>query len=102
MRRWKFPAAAASTALVLSFGLAASATASDFFNGFETDTSGWTVFGGAFDASRLPSGTNGIASATGSFHAQGTGAAGNWGGCNDVDGCTASACAAGATFPPNG
>lgn len=102
MRKWKFQTAALSTALALSFALAAPATASDFFNGFETDTSGWTVFGGTSDAIRVASGTNGIASATGSFHGEGTTAAGNWGGYNDVDGCGAIACGAGATFPPNG
>lgn len=35
-----------------------------FYQGFETDASGW------FDATRVASGTNGIASSTGSFHAE--------------------------------
>ena len=102
MKMQKFQTAAASTALILGMAIVAPAMASDFFNGFETDASGWNVFGGAFDANRVPSGTNGIASATGSFHAEGITAAGNWGGYNDVDGCSAIGCAAGATFPPNG
>jgi hypothetical protein len=56
-----------------------------FSNGFETDMNGWNVFGAGYDASRVPSGTNGIPSASGSFHAvnnpnnfPGT----NWGGYN--------------------
>ena len=102
MRTRKFETAAATTVLIFGLAIAAPAMASDFFNGFETDTNGWTVFGGAFNPIRVPSGTNGITSATGSFHAQGTTAAGNWGGYNDIDGCGATACAAGATFPPNG
>jgi hypothetical protein len=102
MRIRRFKTAAASTVLTFGLAIAAPAMASDFFNGFETDTSGWTVFGGAFNPTRVPSGTNGITSATGSFHAEGTTSAGNWGGYNNVDGCGTSACAAGATFPPNG
>lgn len=55
-----------------------------FSNGFETDTAGWNVFGGGFDATRVPSGTNGITSASGSFHAESSasGSAGNWGAYN--------------------
>ncbi|MEX0717713.1 MAG: PEP-CTERM sorting domain-containing protein [Planctomycetaceae bacterium] len=60
-----------------------------FSNGFETDTAGWNVFGAPFDATRVASGTNGITSASGSWHAESgggsvnaTGAAGNWGGYN--------------------
>jgi hypothetical protein len=40
-----------------------SAQAAVYINGFETDTAGWT------NATRVPSGTNGITSAGGSFHA---------------------------------
>ena len=58
-------------------------------NGFEVDNSGWNVFGGTNDATRVASGTNGVTSASGSFHAEATGpnngqtddgsAATNWG-----------------------
>ncbi len=57
-----------------------------YFQGFETDTAGWT------GATRVPSGTNGVSSKQGSFHAEvtGSGVAGtesssaytNWGGYN--------------------
>jgi hypothetical protein len=40
-------------------------SATIFFNGFESDTSGWTG-----SVTRVASGTNGIPSASGSFHAQ--------------------------------
>lgn len=55
-----------------------------YSNGFETDTAGWTAFGGGFNATRVPSGTNGITSAAGLFHAESSasGSAGNWGGYN--------------------
>ena len=46
----------------------AQASVQFFFNGFETDTSGWNVYGGTNDATRVPSGTNGITAATGSFY----------------------------------
>ncbi|MCC6490357.1 MAG: PEP-CTERM sorting domain-containing protein [Candidatus Hydrogenedentes bacterium] len=62
--------------LMLLVGMGATAHA-DFFQGFETDTSGWLDnddFAGYGDISRVASGTGGIASADGSFHAivQGT------------------------------
>jgi hypothetical protein len=50
-----------------------------YFNGFETDTAGWTA------ATRVASGTNGIPSAAGGFHAQaatGSSTFTNWGGYN--------------------
>jgi hypothetical protein len=55
-----------------------------YSNGFETDTTGWDTFGGDFDATRVPSGTDGITSTSGSFHAVSseTGSAGDWGGYN--------------------
>ena len=52
--------------LVLAFSVAAMA---DFEQGFETDTVGWDLFGGSFDAVRVPSGNGGITSATGDWHA---------------------------------
>ncbi|MDB5822038.1 MAG: secreted agglutinin [Herminiimonas sp.] len=44
-----------------------------YFNGFETNIAGWDAFGGSFNATRVSSGTNGITSADGSFHAQSSG-----------------------------
>jgi hypothetical protein len=51
---------------VLNLGIANVASA-DWFQGFETDNSGFDVFP-TRTATRVPSGTNGITSATGSFH----------------------------------
>lgn len=52
--------------------LCGSALAADFFNGFETDTSGW------FNTDRVSSGTNGITAATGGYYGRtGTGT-GSW------------------------
>ena len=42
-------------------GSAAAATPAPYFNGFETDTNGWT------GANRVASGTNGVTSASGAF-----------------------------------
>jgi hypothetical protein len=64
---------AAGAAQVAGSGPAAAA---DYFNGFETDTNGWSG-----PIVRVPSGTDGIPSKTGSFHA-------------NVDGCARPA-------PPN-
>jgi len=71
--------------VLMTMVLAVSGVAqADFFNGFETDIAGWDAFGGSYDASRVASGTNGITSASGSYHAENssTGSAGNWGGYN--------------------
>lgn len=75
--------------LILSFAIANTVSA-NFFQGFETDTSGWDVFGGNYNATRVASGTNGITSHTGGFHAEAPGpyqlcdgagsAATDWGG----------------------
>lgn len=65
---------------VLATSFCASALAADFFQGFETDNSGWDVFGGALDATRVPSGTGGIAAATGGWYGQAATAATRWGG----------------------
>lgn len=59
--------------LVLALG-ALPAQAQDFFNGFEEDTEGWV------GAVRVPSGTNGIPSADGDFHATGANPFTRWGG----------------------
>jgi hypothetical protein len=79
--------------LTLSFAIANTVSAS-FFQGFELNNNGWNYLGGTYDATRVPSGTNGIASHTGSFHAEATGpvqlcdgtvsAATNWGGYSRV------------------
>jgi hypothetical protein len=50
-----------------------------YFNGFETDIDGW------FTPTRVMSGTNGIPSATGGYHAEATaGAFTRWGGYNSI------------------
>ena len=70
---------------VVLFGLMSGAQAAVLYsNGFETDVAGWTPFGGGFNATRVASGTNGITSASGAFHAKNSasGSAGNWGGYN--------------------
>jgi hypothetical protein len=72
----------AGTLAALSIALCGSALAADFFNGFETDISGWDAFGGSFNATRVSSGTNGITAATGGFYGQTGTAATNWGGYN--------------------
>lgn len=67
----------------------AQADTIQFQQGFETDNSGWNVFGGQYDAARVASGTNGVASSSGGFHAlasqndldnNGGSAATDWGG----------------------
>jgi hypothetical protein len=70
------------TTLMLAVASPASAT---FFQGFETDTSGW------FGATRVPSLTHGVPSKTGAFHAEDrdAGAFTRWGGYSK-------------TFPPGG
>jgi hypothetical protein len=78
----------ASFLFVLTSLVAASSATSAvlFSNGFETDTSGWDAFGPGFEPTRVPSGTNGVTSASGSFHAvnspTATRPATNWGGEN--------------------
>lgn len=47
-----------------------AATPSNFFEGFETDVVSWSVFGAAFTPVRVSSGTDGILSSEGSFHAK--------------------------------
>jgi len=65
--------------LVMTMVLVVSGVArADFYNGFETDTSGW------FNTNRVASGTAGITSAGGSYHATTnyTSTYTNWGGYN--------------------
>jgi hypothetical protein len=58
-------------------------SASSYFNGFETDVFDWNAIPG-LEATRVPSGTHGITSATGSFHAENSaaGSFSRWGGYN--------------------
>lgn len=62
----------------------ASNAAMLYSNGFETNITDWDAFGGSFNAARVASGTNGITSASGSFHAENSssGSASRWGGYN--------------------
>ncbi len=55
-----------------------------YFNGFETNITDWDAFGAPYDATRVPSGNNGITSASGNFHAESSadGSASRWGGYN--------------------
>ena len=55
-----------------------------YSNGFETNITDWNAFGGGFNATRVASGTNGVTSESGSFHAENsaTGSASRWGGYN--------------------
>src|SRR5437879_3705984 len=78
----KFPVAVLTT-LMLAVASPASAT---FFQGFETDANGW------FNATRVSSGTHGVPSKTGAFHAEDPTNGGSftrWGGYSK-------------TFPPGG
>jgi hypothetical protein len=65
-------------AVIALLGLSAAAMAApvDYFNGFETDISGWET------STRVATGTNGIVSASGNFHAQAAGDFTRWGGYN--------------------
>lgn len=70
--------------LLLTILMAGGFALADYSNGFETDISGWDFFGGSYNAARVSSGTNGITSADGGYHAESSaaGSAGNWGGYN--------------------
>jgi hypothetical protein len=76
------PVMGATLAFILLAG-SASASAANYFNGFETDIAGWET------PTRVPSGTDGITSSTGGFHATtagdalgGAGDSTRWGGYN--------------------
>jgi hypothetical protein len=73
----------ALAALVTLLVAGPGSAAPGFNQDFEINTSGWNDFGGSLDAVRVPSGTNGVPSSTGSFHAESntsSGAAGRMGG----------------------
>jgi hypothetical protein len=85
--------AALAAAVLVAGSSRAQADAIQFQQGFEVDNSGWDVFGGRYDAVRVASGTGGVTSASGNFHAQAVqrdeatddgSAATNWGGYNSV------------------
>lgn len=61
-----------------STGVASAATPVPYFNGFETDTADWT------GADRVASGTNGVNSADGSWHAEVGTAFTHWGAYSDT------------------
>jgi hypothetical protein len=83
-------------AIALSAAFVVLAAGLSYFQGFETDTNGWEA-----PISRVSSGTNGIVSASGSWHAQvGSGAFTRWGGYGGIAGCSGNACAS--QFPQNG
>jgi len=74
-----------------------------YANDFEVDDFGWNVFGAGFESTRVASGTNGVTSASGSWHCEADTAAGNWGGYSGVCGCASSGCAGPvSTFPTGG
>ena len=79
---------------VVMFGAIAMAAGISYFQGFETDTTDWTA------TTRVSSGTNGIISASGSWHAEvASGAFSRWGGYGGIAGCSAGCVA---PFPQNG
>ena len=66
---------------ITAFSALAYAAGSSFFQGFETDASGWD------GATRVASGVNGIISASGSWHAEvASGAFTRWGGYGGIPG----------------
>jgi len=77
------PLSAALGLLLVAAGLTAQA-APLYYNGFETDIADWDALGGPYIGTRVPSGSNGITSASGSFHAENStaGSASRWGGYN--------------------
>jgi hypothetical protein len=59
----------AAIVVVGSASLAHAAYPSNFNQGFETNVVGWDVFGAPYTPTRVSSGTGGIASSSGGFHA---------------------------------
>lgn len=102
------PAALRVAVLTLLSALPAAAqteSACDpYVQGFEVDLDGWNIFGAGFAIVRVPSGTNGVTSADGAWHAEGVppdDPAGNWGGYGGNCGCASTGCAT-APFPMGG
>jgi hypothetical protein len=60
---------AAAAAVAITFGTVAGSAQAAYFQGFETDTAGWTGSPSFGSITRVSSGTNGISSAAGSWHA---------------------------------
>ncbi len=88
---------------IMILGTVALAAGVSYFQGFETDTSGWSI-----STTRVPSGTNGVISADGNWHGRtsggtfnSSGSFTNWGGYGGNAGCFTDACGA-APFPQNG
>jgi hypothetical protein len=96
MKIYKFSIPFLGVALSLTFAASiVLAAGSSWFQGFETDSTGWT------SATRVASATNAIVSASGNWHAEViNGAFTQWGGYGGIAGCSGSACAAG--FPQHG
>jgi hypothetical protein len=59
----------AAAAAAIAFGMVAGSAQAAYFQGFETDTAGWTGSPDYGSITRVSSGTNGIVSAAGSWHA---------------------------------
>lgn len=70
--------------IVMALSCASSYGATIYSQGFESNTSGWDVFGGSYNATRVASGTDGITAASGNYYAlsSASGSAGDWGGYN--------------------
>lgn len=97
-----FTALVAALFAVFMVAGAAAATPVPFSNGFETNINGWdhwSSFGTQFVPTRVASGTDGVTSATGSWHAEAFGSCG-------LDKCGGSASTDwggySSTFPTNG
>lgn len=94
-----------AVAACLLAALPAAAQCPTYDQGFEIDSAGFNVFASpTFDIVRVPSGSNGVTSASGAWHAEAvppSAPAGNWGGYGGVCGCAATGCAA-AAFPAGG
>jgi hypothetical protein len=59
----------AAAAVIMSAAAAQASLPANFSQGFETNVSGWDPFGPSFTPTRVSSGTGGITSSSGSFHA---------------------------------
>lgn len=64
----KILASSVASGLLFAFSAMPAFAVANYFNGFEVDTAGWFSNGGTI--TRVASGTNGVSSADGSFHAE--------------------------------